>query len=117
MPEYLVRDRDGIYGEEYVHRIRAMGIRDHSIAARSLRQNGYCKRTIGSIRRDCLDHVIVFGERHLRHLLRCYMTYYNQSRTHLSLHKDAPLGRSVHMFGSIAARPILGGLHHHYIRI
>ena len=116
-PEYLVRDRDGIYGEAYVLRIRAMGIRDHPIAARSPWQNGHCERAIGSIRRDCLDHVIVFGERHLRHLLRCYMTYYNKSRTHLSLHKDAPLGRSVHMFGSIVARPILGGLHHHYIRI
>jgi hypothetical protein len=80
-------------------------------------QNGYCERAIGSIRRDCLDHVIVLGERHLLHLLRCYASYYNRSRTHLSLNKDAPMRRPVHALGSIEARPVLGGLHHHYVRI
>ena len=92
-----------------MRRMRAMGIRDRPTAARSPWQNGYCERAIGSIRRDCLDHVIVLGERHLLHLLRCYASYYNRSRTHLSLSKDAPMGRSVHALGSIEAIPVLGG--------
>ena len=70
-----------------------------------------------AIRRECLDHVVVFGERHLRHMLLSYMAYYNKARTHLSLNKDAPLSRPVHVVGSIHANPILGGLHHHYVRI
>ncbi|HEY5166475.1 MAG TPA: integrase core domain-containing protein, partial [Pseudolabrys sp.] len=73
-------------------------------------QNEYCERAIGSIRRDCLDHIIVFGEQHLRHVLRCYASYYNQTRTHLSLNKDAPARRAVHAVGCIEARPVLGGL-------
>jgi len=116
-PIWLLRDRDQVYGEKFVRRIRAMGIRDHPIAARSPWQNGHCERAIGSIRRDCLDDVIVLGERHLRSILQRYMTYYNQSRTHLSLDKDAPFARPVQAIGSIAARNILGGLHHHYVRI
>jgi len=72
---------------------------------------------IGSIRRDCLDHVVVFGERHLRHVLSCYLDYYNQVRTHLSLGKDAPVYRAVQAIGCIQSRPILGGLHHQYARI
>ena len=116
-PRYLVRDRDHAYGDVFVRRVRAMGIRDRPIAARSPWQNGYCERAIGSIRRDCLDHIIVFGERHLRHLLRCYASYYNKTRTHLSLNKDAPVRRSVHAVGCIEARPVLGGLHHQYVRI
>jgi transposase InsO family protein len=116
-PKYLLRDRDRVYGDAFMSRIRAMGIRDRPTAARSPWQNGYCERAIGSIRRDCLDHVIVLGERHLLHLLRCYASYYNRSRTHLSLNKDAPARRPVHTFGSIGARPVLGGLHHHYVRI
>jgi hypothetical protein len=86
-------------------------------AAQSPWQNGYCERAISSIRGDCLDHVIVFGEQHLRHLLRCYVNYYNRSRTHLSLNKDAPVRRPVHAVGCIEARPVLGGLHHCYVRI
>jgi transposase InsO family protein len=116
-PRYLVRDRDHAYGDVFVRRVQAMGIRDRPTAARSPWQNGYCERAIGSIRRDCLDHIIVFGERHLRHLLRCYASYYNQSRTHLSLNKDAPARRAVHAVGCIEARPVLGGLHHQYVRI
>jgi hypothetical protein len=100
------------YGDAFMSRIRAMGIRDRPTAARSAWQNAYGGRAIGSIRRDCLDHVIVLGERHLLHLLRCYASYYNRSRTHLSLNKDAPTRRSVHALGSIEARPVLGGLHH-----
>jgi transposase InsO family protein len=116
-PKYLLRDRDRVYGDAFVSRIRAMGIRDRPTAARSPWQNGYCERAIGAIRRDCLDHVIILGERHLLHLLRCYANYYNRSRTHLPLNKDAPMRRPVHALGSIEARPVLGGLHHHYVRV
>ena len=94
-----------------------MGIRDRPTSPRSPWQNGYAERLIGSIRRECLDHVIVFGERHLRHLLLCYMKYYNGTRTHLSLEKDAPVSRAVDRAGHILCRPILGGLHHQYGRI
>src|SRR5258707_1112815 len=80
-------------------------------------QNGYCERAIGSIRRECLDHVVVFGERHLRHLLRSYATYYNAARTHLSVNKDAPSPRTVHAVGRILPKPFLGGLHHLYVRV
>jgi integrase-like protein len=80
-------------------------------------KKAYAERLIGSIRRECLDHVVVFGERHLRHLLLSYMIYYNETRTHLSLDKDAPLSRTVQREGSILRLPILGGLHHQYIRI
>jgi len=84
---------------------------------RSPWQNGYAERLIGSIRRECIDHVIVFGERHLRHLLRSYLAYYNETRTHLSLNKDAPISRAIQTVGPIFARPVLGGLHHQYVRI
>ena len=94
-PTYLVRDRDRVYGEAFTRRIRAMGIRDRPTAPRSPWQNGYAERLIGSIRRECLDHVIIIGERHLRHVLRSYQQYYNGTRTHLSLAKDSPLTRSV----------------------
>ncbi len=92
-------------------------IRDRPTAARSPWQNGYYERAIGSIRRDCLDHVVVFGERHLRHLLQCYADYYNKSRTHLSLDKDAPAPRQIQRFGRVEPVPVLGGLHHRYVRI
>jgi transposase InsO family protein len=116
-PRYIVRDRDCAYGEAVIRRIGAMGIRDRPTSARSPWQNGYAERLIGSIRRDCLDHVVVFGERHLRHLLSSYQKYYNELRTHLSLQKDAPIPRDVRRAGSVLAVPILGGLHHHYIRV
>ena len=116
-PRYLVRDRDSVYGEVFIRRLRAMGIRDRPTAPRSPWQNGYCERLIGSIRRECLDHVVVFGERHLRHLLRSYATYYNQTRTHLSLSKDSPVTRPIETIGRILPMPILGGLHHQYMRI
>jgi Integrase core domain len=79
-------------------------------------QNGYSERLIGSIRRDCLDHVVVFGEQHLLHLLNSYQKYYNEARTHLSLHKDAPIPRAVQTVGRTLAVPVLGGLHHQYFR-
>jgi transposase InsO family protein len=94
-----------------------MGIRDRPTAPRSPWQNGHAERLIGSIRRECLDHVVVFGESHLRHLLRSYMHYYNGARTHLSLKKDAPIPRAVQVVGRILPTPILGGLHHQYVRI
>ena len=117
VPRYLVRDRDGAYGEIFIRRLRSMGIRDRPTSPRSPWQNGYCERLIGSIRRDCLDHVVVFGERYLRHLLRSYANYYNQNRTHLSLNKDTPASRVIQNVGRIQPLPILGGLHHRYARI
>ena len=94
-----------------------MGIRDQPTSPRSPWQNGYAERLIGSIRRECLDHVVVLGECHLRHLLLSYMKYYNGTRTHLALEKDAPFSRAVERAGQILCRPILGGLHHQYVRI
>ncbi len=115
-PRYIVRDRDGVYGEVFNRRVRAMGIRDRPTSPRSPWQNAYAERLIGSIRRDCLDHVVVFGEQHLRHLLQAYQQYYNKVRTHLSVYKDAPVTRAVQPVGRILPRPILGGLHHQYDR-
>jgi transposase InsO family protein len=94
-----------------------MGIRDRPTSPRSPWQNGYAERLIGSTRRECLDHVVVFSERHLRHLLLSYMKYYNGARTHLSLEKDAPISRAVDRAGHILCRPTLGGLHRQYARI
>src|SRR5271154_424520 len=116
-PRYIVRDRDAVHGDIFTRRLHAMGIRDRPTAARSPRQNGYAERLIGSIRRDCLDHVVTFGKQHLRHLLEPYQRYYNEARTHLSLSKDAPVSRAVQTVGSIIAKPLLGGLHHQYVRI
>src|ERR1700676_1645452 len=116
-PRYLIRDRDGAYSEVFIRRLRSMGIRDRPTSPRSPWENGYAERLIGSIRRECVDHIIVLGERHLRHLLLSYMKYYNQARTHLSLEKDAPVSRAVEQAGQILCRPILGGLHHQYVRI
>src|SRR5712664_2756352 len=115
-PRYIIRDRDAVYGDVFIRRLRAMSIRDRPTAPRSPWQNGYCERAIGSIRRECLDHVVVVGERHLHHLLRSYATYYNGTRTHLSLNKDAPISRAAEAAGRILCRPILGGLHHLYAR-
>jgi transposase InsO family protein len=91
-----------------------MGIRDRPTAPRSPWQNGHTERLIGSIRRECLDHVLIMGEAHLRQILRAYADYYNRIHTHLSFKKDAPLGRPVQAIGSLAAIPLLGGLHHEY---
>jgi transposase InsO family protein len=104
-PTHLIRNRDASYGHAVTKRLAAMGIRDHPIAPRAPWQNGHAERLIGSIRRECLDHIVIFGEGHPRHV-----------RTHLSLDKDAPLVRPIRRFGNIAARPILGGFHHEYCR-
>lgn len=116
-PDYLIRDRDGAYGNVFRRRMSAMGIRDRPVAPRSPWQNGYVERVIGSIRRDLLDHVIVISEGHLRQLLRAYADYYNSYRTHLELNKDTPLGRPIQSRGKITPMPKLGGLHNAYIRI
>jgi transposase InsO family protein len=116
-PRYLIRDRDQVYGVAVRHRLRAMGIRDKPIAPRSPWQNGFAERLIGSIRRECVDHVIVLGEAHLRRILQAYARYYNDLRTHRSLDKDVPFSRPVQRIGSITSQPLLGGLHHHYMRV
>jgi transposase InsO family protein len=116
-PGYIVRDRDCAYGKAFVRRLRAMGVRDRPTAPRSPWQNAYSERLIGSIRREVLEHVVVVGERHLRHVLLSYLTYYNETRTYLSLDKDAPIPREVRGVGRIFAKPHLGGLHHQYVRI
>ncbi len=116
-PQYLVRDRDASYGKVFKRRLNAMGIRDRPTAYRSPWQNGYVERVIGSIRRECLDHTLIFGEAHLRRALKSYAQYYNRSRTHLSLEKDSPFARPIERQGTIIQRPHLGGLHHEYRRI
>jgi transposase InsO family protein len=115
-PTGLIRDRDARYGHVVRRRLAGMGIRDHPIAPRSPWQNGHAERLIGSIRRECPDHIVVFGEAQLRRVLAGYVTYYNDIRTHLALGKDAPLPRPVQRSGRITAQPILGGLHHEYCR-
>jgi len=116
-PTYLVRDNDAAYGHVFTSRLRAMGIRDRPISPRSPWQNGYAERLIGTVRRECLDRMLIFGEAHLRRILSMYAIYYNESRTHLSLHKDAPLHRAIQRSGTVVAVPVLGGLHHRYARI
>jgi transposase InsO family protein len=116
-PAYLVRGNDGAYGHVFTSRVRAMGIRDRPISPRSPWQNGHVERLIGTVRRECLDRVLIFGEAHLRRILMLYASHYNGSRTHLSLHKDAPLHRAIQRSGTIIAVPVLAGLHHRYARI
>ena len=116
-PKYLIRDNDRAFGVTFKARVRAMGIRDRPTSLRSPWQNGYVERLIGSVRRECTDHLIVFSEEHLRRILAKYATYYNEVRTHVSLGKDTPCRRPIERFGDIVAYPILGGLHHRYARI
>jgi len=113
----MIRDRDRIYGTVVTRRLRAMGIRDKPTAPASPWQNGFAERLIGSIRRECVDHFVVLGEAHLRRILRAYARYYNDIRTHRSLDKDAPVSRPVQRTGIIRSHTILGGLHHHYVRV
>ena len=117
-PRYLLRDRDKIYGEDFCQRIRGLSLEEVLSAPASPWQRAYVERLIGSIRRDCLDHVIVLGEAHLRKILKSYLKYYHHSRTHLGLDKDAPEPRAVQPpeMGKIIALPEVGGLHHRYER-
>jgi putative transposase len=118
-PRYLLRDRDGIYGAVFRNRVRNLGIKEILIARRSPWQNPYAERVIGTLRRELLDHVIVMNERHLRRLLRRYLSeYYHGCRTHLSLDKDSPEPRAVEPpeVGEVIELPLVGGLHHLYTR-
>lgn len=115
-PGFLIRDNDGAYGAAFRRELADMGIADRPIRPHSPWQNGHVERPIGSIRRECLDHVIVLNAGHLRRLLREYTDYYNRDRTHLSLGKDAPVHRAVEPIGTVRSRRILGGLHHRYYR-
>jgi transposase InsO family protein len=116
-PAYLVRDNDRAYGHVFKSRVRTMGIRDRPTSPGSPWQNGYAERLIGTLRRECLDQMLIFGEMHLRRILSDYAAYYNQARIHLAFQKDAPLHRAVQRSGAIVAIPILAGLHHKYARI
>jgi transposase InsO family protein len=115
---YLVRDRDAIYGRSLVRRVERLGIKEKVIAPRSPWQNPVAERLIGSIRRECLDRVIVLNERHLRQLLADYCEYYHNARTHRSLDQDAPHPRAIEAAeeGKIIELPMVGGLHHRYTR-
>jgi transposase InsO family protein len=117
VPRYLIRDRDAVYGAAVTRRLRAMGIRDKPIAPGSPWQNCFAERMIGTIRRECVDHVIALGERHLRRTLKSYADYYNSARTHRSLNMDAPVTRAVQQIGRIMSHAMVGGLHHQYVRI
>ena len=117
-PRYLLRDRDASYGSEFRSRVEAMNIAEVITAPRSPWQNAYVERVIGSIRRECLDHVVIFNERHLRRVVSSYVDYYQRSRTHLSLDKDCPESRPIQRsVGRIVAIPKVGGLHHRYERL
>jgi putative transposase len=113
---YLIRDRDAIYGDAFRRRIDSLAMNEVVTAARSPWQNAFAERLIGSIRRECLDHVVILNQRHLRRLLKSYFAYYHRSRTHLALGKDTPNKRAVMRKGKIIAFPEVGGLHHRYER-
>jgi len=117
-PRYLLRDRDRIFGQDFRDQVKAMGIEEVLSAPRSPWQRAYVERVIGSIRRECLDHVIVLGEASLRRTLTSYFAYYHEWRTHLSLGKDAPESRRIQppQEGRVIEIPAVGGLHHHYER-
>jgi putative transposase len=118
-PRYLLRDRDAVSGVVFSSRAQAMGIHEVKTAPRSPWQNPYVERLIGTLRRECLDHIVVLNENHLRRLLRDYLTYYHRCRTHLSLEKDSPESRPVERLdqGRIVETPMVGGLHHRYTRL
>jgi hypothetical protein len=117
-PRYLLRDRDAVYGVVFSSRAQAMGIHEVKTAPQSPWQNPYVERLIGTLRRECLDHMVVLNETHLCRLLHEYLVYYHGARTHLSLAKDAPEPRPVERLdeGQIVETPMVGGLHHRYGR-
>jgi transposase InsO family protein len=117
-PRYLIRDSDGIYEEKVRKTLTMLGTKEMVIAYQSPWQNGYCERLGGSLRRECLDHVIIFSERHLRRVLKEYVAYYHRSRTHLGLGKDTPQPRPIQSRdeGVVVSESVLGGLHHRYWR-
>ena len=115
-PKYLIRDRDTRFGNMFSEGINQFGIKQIVTAYLSPWQNGYVERVIGSIRRECLDHVIVLNESHLRNVLSDYVSYYNKYRTHLGIDKDSPEGRPIQLVGRIDKIPLVNGLHHYYFR-
>jgi len=117
-PRLLIRDRDAIYGTKVVDTLRSIGIEQIVTARKFPWQNGYVERIIGSVRRECLDHVIVLNSKHLRRILTEYFEYYHEARTHLGLGKDSPAPREVEPpgAGAVVAEPMVGGLHHRYCR-
>jgi transposase InsO family protein len=117
-PRYLLHDRDSIYGDSFRQRVRGMGTREVLTAPRSPWQNPYAERLIGSVRRECLDHVVVLNETALRRTLSSYFTYYLKTRTHLALGKDAPEARAIQppKLGAVVEILEVGGLHHRYER-
>lgn len=115
-PKYLIRDRDSIFGNYFNDSINNFGIKQLITSYRSPWQNGYCERVIGSIRRECLDHLIIINENHLRKVLYEYVNYFNKYRTHLGLNKDSPESRSIESIGEIKRTPVVNGLHHFYSR-
>ena len=117
-PRFLLRDRDGVYGDQFTRRVKNLGIEEVLIAPRSPWQNPYCERVIGSIRRECLDHVIVLNEAHLRRILKSYFAYYHKARAHLSLDRNSPIPRDVELpeCGMVVSISQVGGLHHCYTR-
>jgi len=118
-PSFLLRDRDASYGSVFSKRVAAMGVTEVVTAPRSPGQNPHVERVIGSIRRECLDHVVIFNERHLRRVLSSNVDYYQRTRTHLSLDKDCPDPRPIQprRIGRVVAVPQVGGLHHRYERL
>jgi len=117
-PAFLLRDRDRIYGEQFRYRVKDLGIEEVLTALQSPWQNPFAERLIGSIRRECLNQVLVINERHLRRILSRYLSYYHRARTHLALDKDAPDLRPIELpvTGKIVQLPEVGGLHHRYLR-
>jgi transposase InsO family protein len=115
---YLLRDRDAVYGAVFSRRVQGLGIREVKAAPRSPWQNPYVERLIGTLRRECLDHVVALNEAHLLRVLHAYLAYYHAARTHLSLDKDAPEPSAVERpdQGRIVETPLVGGLHHRYSR-
>jgi len=116
-PDYLIRDNDPVFNALVQRKLRLIGIRDRPTAPYSPWQNGHSERLNGSIRRECLDHIIIFGEEHLRRVMKAYVHYYNNVRTHLSLGKNPPKERQIKSIGLIKSVPHLAGLHHEYVRI
>src|SRR5206468_7029307 len=117
-PAYLLGDRDAVYRDAFRKRVKGSGITEVLTAPQRSWQNPFAERLIGSVRRECLDHVVVLTERHLRRILTAYFAYYHRARTHLSLDKDAPDGRRIEQaeLGTIIPIPEVGGLHHRYVR-
>ena len=118
-PRYLIRDRDGVYGHEFTSKAELIGLRDIKITPKSPWQNPFCERVIGSIRRECTNHIIALGERHLVRTLCKYARWYNTSRPHVSLDRNAPEPRTIQhpSMGHVRSEPVLGGLHHRYLRV